>query len=188
MKIKRQYSFSSLSLQISHSSLILEFFETQSCDPKPIINYSNINSSDFENDDNNSEENDDDEDDDDDDDEDDENKEDSDYNNNKENYLSNDDDDDDDLMMRNIRLNSYQQQQQQQQHHQQQQQHNNNNGDDEAGLWWDEDNALNELTFETTMSSSFNNYSSNLIDNSTTHDLDCLENILSNYRFNDSSD
>jgi hypothetical protein len=43
------------------------------------------------------------------------------------------------------------------------------------------------------MSSSFNNYNSSLVDNSANlftnaHDLDCLENILSTYRFNDSSD
>ena len=165
LKLKIQF-------KISHSSLILEFFETQSCDPKPILNFNNI--SDFENDKYAS-------DDDDDDDDDDAN---SDCYDDKENYLNEDNFEDDDVdIIKNLRINSYQ-------HQQQQNSNNNNNCDDEAGLWWDEDNALNELT----MSSSFNNYNnSSLADNSASlftnsHDLDCLENILSTYRFNDSSD
>jgi hypothetical protein len=156
--------------------LVLEFFETQSCDPKPVINYC-----DYENDNYTSDY------DDDRDDDDDESYID------KENYSYDDDNNNDNNneLMNNLCISN--------QINCSSSSCSNNNcgnagsgggGDDDAGLWWDEDNALNELTFDT-MSSSFNNYNSNIIDNSNlftnTHDLDCLENILKNYSFNDNN-
>ena len=176
---------------VSHSSLVLEFFETQSCDPKPVLTFNN--NSEFENDNSDYDEDEDNI----------ESDEDNNQNyNNKENYSndgSNNNFEEADYnndLMKKLRINNnirYQKNTINDNDIGSYKGNNNGNNDDEVGLWWDEDNALNELTFDT-MSSSFNNNynNSNLIDSSNlfanADDLDCLENILSNYNLNETND